>query len=46
MHVETINNTSYIVYNITYNANIYLPVKETKLDICVNSITKWVLLDI
>ncbi len=38
--VKTINNTSYIVYNITYNANIYSPVKETKLDICVNSITK------
>ena len=38
--VKTINNTSYIVYNITYKANIYSPVKETKLDICVNSITK------
>tara|TARA_Y100000389_G_C17394400_1_gene481726 strand:+ start:117 stop:614 length:498 start_codon:yes stop_codon:yes gene_type:complete len=38
--VKTINNTSYIVYNITYNANIYSPVKETKLDIFVNSITK------
>lgn len=38
--VKTINNTSYIVYNITYKANIYSPVKETKLDISVNSITK------
>ena len=38
--VKTINNTSYIVYNITYKANIYSPVKETKLDIYVNSITK------
>tara|TARA_B100000212_G_C27233598_1_gene472705 strand:+ start:251 stop:748 length:498 start_codon:yes stop_codon:yes gene_type:complete len=38
--IKTINNTSYIVYNITYKANIYSPVKETKLDICVNSITK------
>ena len=38
--VKTINSTSYIVYNITYKANIYSPVKETKLDISVNSITK------
>jgi DNA-directed RNA polymerase subunit E'/Rpb7 len=38
--VKTINNTSYIVYNITYKANIYSPVKGTKLDISVNSITK------
>jgi len=38
--VKTINNTSYIVYNITYKANIYSPVKKTKLDITVNSITK------
>jgi hypothetical protein len=38
--VKTINNTSYIVYNITYKANIYTPVKGTKLDITVNSITK------
>jgi hypothetical protein len=38
--VKTINNTSYIVYNITYKANIYSPVKETKLTITVNSITK------
>ena len=38
--VKTINNTSYIVYNITYKANIYSPVKNTKLDITINSITK------
>ena len=38
--VKTINNTSYIVYNITYKANIYSPVKETKLTITINSITK------
>ena len=38
--VKTINTTSYIVYNITYKANIYSPVKGTKLDISVNSITK------
>lgn len=38
--VKTINNTSYIVYNITYKANIYSPVKGTKLDVCINSITK------
>ena len=38
--VKTINNTSYIVYNITYKANIYSPVKGTKLDITINSITK------
>ena len=30
--VKTINNTSYIVYEITYKANIYSPVKGTKLD--------------
>ncbi len=38
--VKTINNTSYIIYNITYKANIYSPVKGTKLDVSVNSITK------
>jgi len=38
--VKTINNTSYIVYEITYKANIYSPVKGTKLDITINSITK------
>lgn len=38
--VKTINGTSYIIYNITYKANIYSPVKGTKLDICVNSVTK------
>ena len=38
--VKTINNTSYIVYEITYKANIYSPVKGSKLDITVNSITK------
>ena len=38
--VKTINNTSYIVYEITYKANKYSPVKGTKLDITINSITK------
>ena len=38
--VKTINNTSYIVYNITYKANIYSPVKGVKLDVSINSITK------
>jgi|TARA_B110000967_G_C18840755_1_gene539237 DNA-directed RNA polymerase subunit E'/Rpb7 len=38
--VKTINNTSYIVYEITYQGNIYSPVKGTKLDIIVNSLTK------
>ena len=38
--VKTINNTSYIVYEITYKANIYSPVKGTNLDITINSITK------
>lgn len=38
--VKTINNTSYIIYNITYKGNIYSPVKGTQLDVCVNSITK------
>ena len=38
--VKTINNTSYIVYEITYKANIYSPVKGNKLDITINSITK------
>lgn len=38
--VKTINNTSYIVYEITYKANIYSPVKGTNLDIRINSITK------
>lgn len=38
--VKTINNTSYIVYDITYKANIYSPVKGTKLKITINSITK------
>lgn len=38
--VKTINNTSYIVYNITYKANIYSPVKGINIDITVNSITK------
>lgn len=38
--VKTINNTSYIVYEITYKANIFSPVKGTKLDITINSITK------
>jgi DNA-directed RNA polymerase subunit E'/Rpb7 len=38
--VKTINNTSYIIYEITYKANIYSPVKGTNLDITVNSITK------
>lgn len=38
--VKTINNTSYIIYNITYKANIYSPVKGTQLDVCVNSVTK------
>jgi DNA-directed RNA polymerase subunit E'/Rpb7 len=38
--VKTINNTSYIVYEITYKANIYSPVKGTKLNITINSITK------
>ena len=38
--VKSINNTSYIVYEITYQANIYSPVKGTKLDIVVNSLTK------
>lgn len=38
--VKTINNTSYIIYNITYKANIFSPVKNTLLDIHVNSITK------
>lgn len=38
--IKTINNTSYIVYNITYKANIYSPVKGTKLECSVNSITK------
>ena len=38
--VKTINNTSYIVYEITYKANIYSPMKGTKLDITINSITK------
>ena len=37
---KTINNTSYIIYNITYKANIYSPVKGTQLDVCVNSVTK------
>ena len=36
--VKTINNTSYIVYEITYKANIYSPVKGTNLDITINSI--------
>ena len=38
--VKTINNTSYIVYDITYKANIYSPVKGIKIDTTVNSITK------
>jgi|TARA_B110000208_G_C11749732_1_gene423009 DNA-directed RNA polymerase subunit E'/Rpb7 len=38
--VKTINNTSYVVYEITYNANIYSPVKGTKLTVSINSITK------
>ena len=38
--VKTINNISYIVYNITYKANIYSPVKGTQLECSVNSITK------
>jgi DNA-directed RNA polymerase subunit E'/Rpb7 len=38
--VKTINNTSYIVYKITYKANIYSPTKGTKIDIIINSITK------
>ena len=38
--VKTINNTSYIIYNLTYKANIYSPTKGSQLDICVNSITK------
>ena len=38
--VKTINNTSYIVYNITYKGNIYSPVTQTRFNIIVNSITK------
>lgn len=38
--VKTINNTSYIIYNITYRANVLSPVKGIPLDIFVNSITK------
>ena len=43
---KTINNTSYIIYNITYKANIYSPVKGTQLDVCVNSVTKMGIIDI
>jgi DNA-directed RNA polymerase subunit E'/Rpb7 len=38
--VKTINNISYIVYNITYKANIYSPVKGVNIKISVDSITK------
>ena len=38
--VKTINNTSYVVYNITYKANIYSPTKGSQLNVTVNSITK------
>ena len=38
--VKTINNTGYIIYNITYKANIYSPLRGTKLNVCVNSKTK------
>ena len=38
--VKTIDNTSYVVYNITYKANIYSPVKGIELPIYINSITK------
>ena len=38
--VKTINNTSYIIYNITYKANIYSPTKGSQLNVTVNSITK------
>ena len=38
--VKTINNTSYIVYNITYKAGVLSPVEGIKLDIVIDSITK------
>lgn len=38
--IKTIDSQSFVVYNITYRADVLSPAKDVKLDIIVDSITK------